>query len=199
MTLLRDLQQDALDPTVDITTVLRKARILAARLNNAEFVAWIRHELDGYPDGTNLPKYRVLNIDAKAHLVMGLQHMQNAPIMASQVPEEFRHWATTSSCFNSVSELSALIAGVNSKGHRGLQRSWPQELAIKFGSAGYGGGRVRVQFSVSAHGRRSALPRSLESLKLSATGSLNSYCRLRQRRRPRERRLRARPHCLKNG
>jgi hypothetical protein len=49
MTLLRELQRDALDPSVDITTVLRKARVLAARLNNAEFVAWIQHELNGLP------------------------------------------------------------------------------------------------------------------------------------------------------
>jgi AbiTii len=144
MTLLRELQGDALDPKVDITTVLRKARVLAARLNNPEFVAWIQHELNSYPEGAELPKYRILNVDARAHLIMGYSHMPRAGVMASQIPEQYRHWATTSNLSSSVAELSALIAGATGNGD-GLQCPWPQELAVKFGASGYGGGRLRVQ------------------------------------------------------
>jgi hypothetical protein len=145
MTLLRELQRDALNPDVDIVTVLRKARVLAARLHNAEFVAWVQHELDGYPAAVDLPKYRILNVDSRAHLIMGLMHMPRAPVMASQVPEQFRQWATTSYLASSVSELSSLIAGVDNTKHEGLQCPWPQELAVEFGAAGYGDGRSRVQ------------------------------------------------------
>jgi hypothetical protein len=111
MTLLRELQRDALDPNLDITTLLRKARVLAARLDNPDFVAWIQHELNGYPDQAVLPEYRVLNVEARAHLIMGHSHMPSAGVMASQIPEEFRHWATTSNCSSSIAELSALIKG----------------------------------------------------------------------------------------
>jgi hypothetical protein len=141
MTLLRELQRDALDPNVDVTTVLRRARVLAARLNNADLVTWIQHELNGYPAESDLPKYRVLNVEAKAHLLMGYSQMPRASVMAGQIPEEFRHWATTSTLYGSISELSSLIAGA----HHGIEGPWPQEIAIKFGGAGYGGGRVRVQ------------------------------------------------------
>ena len=71
MTLLRELQRDATDPNVDITTLLRKARVLAARLNNAEFESWIKHELNEYPYESDLPEYRVLSVVAKAHLFFG--------------------------------------------------------------------------------------------------------------------------------
>lgn len=145
MTLLRELQRDALDPKVDITTVLRRARVLAARLNNAEFVAWIQHELNGYPAEVDLPGYRILHVDAKAYLLIGYTQIPQARVMASQIPEQFRHWATTSNVSGSISELSSLIAGVDNKAHDGLQCPWPQELAVKFGGAGYGDGRVRVQ------------------------------------------------------
>jgi hypothetical protein len=143
MTLLRELQRDALDPNVDITTVLRKARVLAARLNNPEFLAWIQFELNGYPDGADLPSYRILDVSSCAHLLMGYQQMPRARVMATQIPEEFRHWATTSKLSGSVSELSSLITGAN-QNNDGLQCQWPQELAVKFGGSGYGGGR-RVQ------------------------------------------------------
>jgi hypothetical protein len=143
MTLLRELQQDAIDSKIDVTTVLRKARVLAARLNNAEF-AWIQHELNGYPDGVKLPQYRVLSIVAKAHLFFGYTQLQSAQIMASQIPERFRIWATTHKLSGSVSELSSLIAGHKETG-TGIQCPWPQELAIRFGGAGYGDGRTRVQ------------------------------------------------------
>jgi hypothetical protein len=145
MTLLRELQRDALDPRVDITTLLRKARVLAARLNNPEFVAWIQHEQNGYPIGVDLPNYRILNVSSKAHLVMGNRHMTMAPVMASKIPEEFRHWATISPCLSSISELSSLIAGADKAAQPSVICEWPQEIAVRFGGAGYGGGRLRVQ------------------------------------------------------
>lgn len=145
MTLLRELQRDTLDPKVDIITVLRMARVLAARLNNAEFVTWIQHELNGYPNGVDLPNYRILDVHASAHLLIGFNQMPRAAVKVSQIPEQFRHWATTFSLSSSISELSSLIAGVDNKTHDGLQCFWPQELAAKFGGAGYGGGRAKVQ------------------------------------------------------
>lgn len=142
MTLLRELQQDALDPKVDITTLLRKARVLAARLNNPEFVSWIQHELNGYPGTADLPKYRILHVQAHAHLIMGYSQMLRATVMASKIPDEFRHWATTSPVLGSIGEISALVAGA---GDNGIECPWPQEIAVKFGGSGYGGGRIRVQ------------------------------------------------------
>jgi hypothetical protein len=144
MTLLRELQKDALDPSVDITTLLRKARVLAARLNNPDFVAWIQHELNGYPEQANLPKYRILAVDAHAHLIIGYTQMPRAAVMASQLPEKFRHWATTSNFSSSVAELSALTKSATTNNHS-IECSWPQELAVKYGASGYGDGRSRVQ------------------------------------------------------
>lgn len=144
MTLLRELQSDALDPNVEITTVLRKARVLAARLKNAEFEAWIQHELNGYPDG-ELPDYRILSVNAKAYLIIGLTQIPAADVMASKIPERFRDWATKAYIFSPVTELASLIEGIDSNRHDGLQSPWPQELAINYGGAGYGVGNQRVQ------------------------------------------------------
>jgi AbiTii len=48
MTLLREIQAAATDSKTDIATVLRKAKILAARLQNLEFRSWVDQELNGY-------------------------------------------------------------------------------------------------------------------------------------------------------
>lgn len=145
MSLLRDFQQDALDPKVDITTLLRMARVLAARLDNPKFVAWIQHELDGYPKNAELPEYRTLRVDAKAHLIIGYSQLPRARVLASKIPEEYRKWATTHNLTGSISELSALVAGIGTEVHQGLECPWPQELAIQFGGAGYGDGIDPVQ------------------------------------------------------
>ena len=41
MSLLRDIQAVAIDSTVPLTTLLRKCKVLAARLSNAEFKQWV--------------------------------------------------------------------------------------------------------------------------------------------------------------
>ena len=41
MSLLRDIQAVAIDSTVPLTTLLRKCKVLVARLGNAEFKQWV--------------------------------------------------------------------------------------------------------------------------------------------------------------
>jgi hypothetical protein len=57
MTLLREIQAAATDPNIDPSTLLRKANILASRLKNPEFEAWVDHELNGYEDRRKVPSY----------------------------------------------------------------------------------------------------------------------------------------------
>jgi hypothetical protein len=144
MTLLRQLQDDAVNSQVDMTTLFRKARVLAARLKNPEFEQWIKHEMDGYPEEANLPAYRILRVDSKAYLIIGWMQIPSAAVMASQIPEEFRDYATTCYLHGPVSELTALVANRNGE-QRELQSFWPQEVAINFGGVGYGDGRHPVQ------------------------------------------------------
>ncbi|MBF0290686.1 MAG: hypothetical protein HQK86_00860 [Nitrospinae bacterium] len=47
MSLLRDIQTAAVAPDTDVATLLRKCKILAVRLGNDDFKAWVDHELNG--------------------------------------------------------------------------------------------------------------------------------------------------------
>ena len=61
MTLLREIQLAATDDQVSISTVLRKAKMLAARLQNRDFEDWVNRELNGFEDGVDLPPYRIMS------------------------------------------------------------------------------------------------------------------------------------------
>lgn len=50
MSLLHDIQEMAVSSKSDISTLLRKCKILAVRLGNDDFKNWIDQELNGYTD-----------------------------------------------------------------------------------------------------------------------------------------------------
>lgn len=57
-TLLRQIQDSASDHSVPVTDLLRKALILAKRLDYQPLGNWAERELEGYPPGAELPEYR---------------------------------------------------------------------------------------------------------------------------------------------
>ncbi|MGO9232029.1 MAG: hypothetical protein ACLQKA_22775 [Bryobacteraceae bacterium] len=134
MTLLREIQEAATDSKVDISTVLRKAKTLAFRLQNREFENWVDRELNGYDAGANLPPYRKIPVVARAHLKSWNLHWNDAPIMTSFLPASLRDWGQWNYCGESISTIASM-AGDGSEGM--FQAPWPQELAVKYGAKGY--------------------------------------------------------------
>jgi hypothetical protein len=51
--LVEELQRDALDSSVSVLDLLRKALVVATKLNIDEFKEWIELELKGYSDKKN--------------------------------------------------------------------------------------------------------------------------------------------------
>ncbi len=65
--LVLELQHDALSPTTKVTDLLRKALVVASKLNVPEFKQWVEDELQGYKGkGLDTPKYRHLKGEIKA-------------------------------------------------------------------------------------------------------------------------------------
>jgi len=137
MTLLREIQAAATESNIDISTVLRKAKILAVRLHNPEFETWVDHELNGYGDRSNLPPYRVVNVEVRGHIRRAGLHWGDAPIMTTFLPEKLRDWGEVSYLSQPVAAIASLAA--SARDGSCLQVQWPQELAIKFGAEGYDG------------------------------------------------------------
>ena len=64
--LILELQQEILNPNSDIMSLLRKAHIIACKLQLNEFDKWILSELNGYSDYNGIPDYRLVTGSVKA-------------------------------------------------------------------------------------------------------------------------------------
>lgn len=90
MSLLEDIQNVAVDGTSDLGTLLRKCKLLAARLDNKQLENWLLWESNGYPDDAEVPEYRVWPLQLKGHFSgYGGSGISNAPIPLAVVPEKF--------------------------------------------------------------------------------------------------------------
>jgi plasmid stability protein len=64
--LVLELQEQALNPDILITDLLRKAKVAAAKLRVGDILEWVTYELEGYPDDDAvIPDYREIRGVAK--------------------------------------------------------------------------------------------------------------------------------------
>lgn len=90
MSLLREIQNDLATAGGDITNVLRKCKILAARLGSDELTRWVDFELDGFPESQPIPEYRRLRINCYASFMNHAWRVNQQIVPVIAVPEKFR-------------------------------------------------------------------------------------------------------------
>jgi hypothetical protein len=90
VSLLREIQSALAGETCDVTVVLRKCKILAARLGSDELGSWVSNELDGYPDSKPVPDYRRLAIQHYGSFMNIHYTVSQAAVPLQLVPEEHR-------------------------------------------------------------------------------------------------------------
>ncbi len=125
--LIQELQQEAYNPSVSVLDLLRKALIVATKLNITEFQEWIELELKGYQDQP-IPDYRKV-----AATIRGWNPYHGwQPIVGhDQYTLELYETACSPSIRQSISELVALIDSGENGMH--LQLS-PQIESILIGT-----------------------------------------------------------------
>lgn len=137
MSLLRDIQNAAVDPTTDIATLLRKCKILAVRLGSEKFKKWVDNELNGYDKIDELPEYRVLNTESYGHFSGAFgSGLKNVQIPPSCLPKEFRDRITKSYLMAPISGYASLI---NNRDRNNAQEQWPADMLAYFGQQIYRG------------------------------------------------------------
>ena len=127
VSLVREIQDAAQDSSVNLPDLLRKCKVLAARLKHAEFAAWVSNELNGYAEETDLPGYRSLKTQSRGTFVgtYGRQAV-NVSISARSIPEQFRSHVEALSCRQSVSALDDLVKATTGD----LQAPWDADLIL---------------------------------------------------------------------
>jgi len=131
MSLLRDLQNDVIDATVDVSIVLRKCKLLAARLGNEPFEKWVDQELNGYKNKELFPDYRIIQIYSKGHFSGPFgSGIKNADIPPSCIPEKYREDLSKCYFMEPISYYTNLLN--TSKGGN-LAEQWPPDLVAHMG------------------------------------------------------------------
>ncbi|QXX86357.1 hypothetical protein J7649_13430 [Acinetobacter lwoffii] len=136
MSLLREIQNDAVNSNVKVSDLLRKCKILAYRLGNDDFKNWVESELNGYSQTEILPNYRVLSVNSKGHFSGAFgSGLRNADMPIFCLPSELQEnysIAKFNSPIATLESLSSSDSGV-------LTQDWNLIILAKYGSAMYEG------------------------------------------------------------
>lgn len=149
MTLFRDIQNSAIDPNVKLSDLLRKCKVLAARLKNEDFKNWVDAELNGYPSKDDLPSYRIVDVNAHGHLSGPFQaEMRNISIPASCLAEKLRDWARRSYIIQPISSLEDMVKGDGDN----FRCEWPGDLVASIADKIYRGYNLYAAWQVISRG-----------------------------------------------
>jgi hypothetical protein len=117
MSLLQEIQNEAVDSQKELSTVLRKCKLIAARLGSKPLENWLLWESNGYPENADLPAYRVWPVQLKGHFTGPFgSGFQNAPIPSICVPEKVRDEFTIFHCRQSIAGIEQALQE-NKSGH----------------------------------------------------------------------------------
>ena len=135
MSLLREIQDLAVDSTIPVADLLKRCKILAVRMNNSEFQVWVDSELEGYRVKESVPTYRILNVASYGDFAGPLgSFLKNAPIPSMTIPKEFRENVNKIYIFDSVSSLEETL---KSREHDYVRYSWPPNAVVNYGQKIY--------------------------------------------------------------
>lgn len=134
MTLLEDIQNSAVDARSDLATLLRKCKLLAARLGSQPLEDWVIWESNGYPDDAPVPEYRAWPLEVKGHFSGPFgSGIQNAPIPLACLPEKTRKRYQHYECRQSIASIEAILG----KERQGTVQVSTGDLALILGTKVY--------------------------------------------------------------
>ncbi|MGR3173186.1 MAG: AbiTii domain-containing protein [Candidatus Scalindua sp.] len=134
MTLIEEIQREAIDSTSDLGALLRKCKLLAAKLGSSPLEDWLLWESSGYPNNVDVPSYRIFALELKGHFSGSFgAGLRNAPIPMMCLPENARDSYQNYMCRQSIASIETILKQ-NNKGR--LQVS-TGDLAVLLGENVY--------------------------------------------------------------
>src|ERR1700686_3610090 len=117
-TLVEKLQQDAMDPKVSVSDLLRRVKFTAVQLGLGKVEDWVEQELNGY-DGPTTPDYRTVHGRPMSHHPFrGWEQIGGAPA-----------WMSKRQNPQAISALEAMVTSATSDTR--LHVPFPEEITAK--------------------------------------------------------------------
>lgn len=127
MNLVRQLRDEIVDDAKPVSSVLRRAKILSARLDDPEMKRWLGYELNGYQDWGELPAYRMLHSPLLGTFSGPFgSSVTGYSIPVSLLPENVREHANDLPVSHPVREIEAMV----SSHKEGLRNALPTEAVL---------------------------------------------------------------------
>ena len=156
--IISQLQMDAADPDTSVASLLRKAKIIATKLNLAAFLQWINNELNGYDAvlAEDLPSYRQIHGEPKAfNPYHGWQ-----PVLFRNV--ETRTFFSRAPIGQAIGPLEEIVSKDKGSSTGSLEFTYPPEVKQRLIEALEFPTDVKLMLSVSsAHGIVDAVRNSI--------------------------------------
>lgn len=125
MAIIESLQSDILEPNTELSSILRKAKVLASELNNIEIKTWVDHELNGYQSKEELPEYRKFSAFNRGNFISYNYKIENIPISVMCIPDEtIRNGLQENNIYDGVKSIESIVKA----GELNLKRRWPADL-----------------------------------------------------------------------
>ena len=134
MSLLEDIQNAAVDSKSDLGMLLRKCKLLAARLGSKPLEDWLLWESDGYPEHVSVPDYRIWPLEVKGDFAGPLgSGIRNAPIPWVCLPEKARDLYQNYKCRQSIASIEEMLR----RSDKGTLQVSTGDLAVALGTNVY--------------------------------------------------------------
>ena len=137
MSLLRKIQDAAIDSKTELATMLRMCKVLAVRLGHDAFKSWVDQELNGYTSKDELPSYRVFRAHSKGNFSRIGGIFKNMPIPPSTIPDEFRKYIETAHFSEGVGAYESLSKQASKESKGTVHIPWPADMVRVVGSEIY--------------------------------------------------------------
>jgi hypothetical protein len=122
-TLLRKIQEAAIDHSTDLPSLLRMCKVLAMQLRSTTLKAWVDAELNGYKNRESLPDYRIIGVPSELTVFNPVSGNKTVDIPRSAIEaavaaegvegaeaEEMADTLCKAYILQNVAEIAALIA-----------------------------------------------------------------------------------------
>ncbi|MDH6025477.1 MULTISPECIES: hypothetical protein [Vibrio] len=121
MSILREIQASLISEQPNLSSILLKLRLLAARLGSDTLADWVKYELSGYPDNIELPDYRVVAVSFKGTFSGPFNSgIKNAPIPSALIEKYASDKWTHRRLTDGIATIDDLIKSSQDSGSVGL-------------------------------------------------------------------------------
>lgn len=105
--------KDIANSTIDVSTALKRTKVLLSAFDSPELLNWVNYELTGYPEDAKLPDYRVLQGELVGSYVLGTVSQfvthKNVSIPLGTMPDDLRDNLLTVPLYDGIGSLSKLL------------------------------------------------------------------------------------------